>query len=342
MKKQQKYKRLSVEELITVFVMYREEKRFHEIGKKLNRSHNTIRNAVNNYRHRCAKTWSRMDPLSKARYVKNKMSDKRQGAGRRELIVNNRKLIEFIIDCLVNLRFSPEQVATKVKAELGLTVSTKSIYNYIKKHRKSLKHYLRHKGVPARQRVKHRRSRFYLKSVPKKRYIEERSEIVNKRLQVGNWECDTVISKKKGSKYAILSLRERLTRKRVFIRIPDLKAATSLSYLRAFFLQLPADLRKSITFDNGSEFAVSEMIKLEQYFSNLKIYYCEPYQSQQKGAVENSNGEFRIFFPKGTDFGFVSKAEVKSAQDKLNMRPMRCLNKKSADEVFNQYLAICA
>ena len=152
-----------------------------------------------------------------------------------------------------------------------------------------------------------------------------------------SWEVDTLVTKRGGAK-AVLSLRERGTRKRIFHLMPDLCAATALGYLRALLESLPAQLRKSLTFDNGSEFGLSELIELEQQYPSLKLYYCDSYCSWQKGSVENANRDFRYYYPKGTDFANLSANDVRRAEERTNNWPMKCLDYRTATEAWEQAL----
>ena len=86
-----------------------------------------------------------------------------------------------------------------------------------------------------------------------------------------------------------MELRERATLHRQYAIIPNLKAQTVLPIIRALLLQWKPEYRKTVTFDNGSEFCSTEMSKLESYFLGLKIFYTNPYCAWQKGSVENSN-----------------------------------------------------
>jgi IS30 family transposase len=136
----------------------------------------------------------------------------------------------------------------------------------------------------------------------------------------------------------LLSIRDRKTRKHFYMRIRNLQSKQVLGCLRVFFLQLPPHLRKSLTLDNGSEFAYSEMKKLEQYFKELKVYYCDAYQSWQKGTVEQGHRKLRWYFPKGTDFSTVSFAEIKRVENLINNKPAKCLGYRKPADVFEQSL----
>jgi transposase, IS30 family len=103
-------------------------------------------------------------------------------------------------------------------------------------------------------------------------------------------------------------------------------AATSLG-------ALPATLRRTLTVDNGSEFArFADM----QTALGLRVYFADPYSAWQRGANENTNGLLRRYLPKGTDFDQVSQQELANVVDWLNHRPRRCLNYRTPHEVFHQ------
>jgi IS30 family transposase len=95
-------------------------------------------------------------------------------------------------------------------------------------------------------------------------------------------------------------------------------------------------MRRTLTVDNGPE--NKGLHQLEQIYPGFNVYYCDPYCAMQRGSVEQSNGEFRWYYPKGTDFKNVSPQEIWEVQDKLNRRCMDCLDGKTADEVFQHAL----
>jgi IS30 family transposase len=93
-------------------------------------------------------------------------------------------------------------------------------------------------------------------------------------------------------------------------------------------------MRKTLTLDNGAEFAYSRLIELERRYEGLKLYYCDPYAAWQKGSVENSNRDARWYIPKGTDFANVSKESVMEVEERLGRRPLKCLEYRTPDECF--------
>ena len=105
------------------------------------------------------------------------------------------------------------------------------------------------------------------------------------------------------------------------------------SCLIARLKALPENLRRSCTYDNGSENTEHELVNEEL---GTQSYFCHPYASWEKGTIENTNGLIRRFFPKKTDFALVSVEQVKIVEDLLNNRPRKCLNYRTPTEVFNK------
>jgi IS30 family transposase len=141
---------------------------------------------------------------------------------------------------------------------------------------------------------------------------------------------------------AVLSLTERVTRKKLYRLVPDLKSETVHASIWAILEGLPDHMRKSLTLDNGAEFAYSTLIALEKRYAGFKIYFCDPYAAWQKGSVENSNRDLRWYFPKGTDFSAVSKAKLAEVEGRLGRRPLKCLGYQMPDEVFTPKTAQAA
>ncbi|MCZ3616802.1 IS30 family transposase, partial [Lactobacillus crispatus] len=123
---------------------------------------------------------------------------------------------------------------------------------------------------------------------------------------------------------------ERTTRFEVVIKIPDYRASTCQRLLQKEIDRHPAWF-KSITFDNGSEFA--DMTKIK----GCQIYFAHPYSPWERGTNENCNGLLRQFFPKGKSMKDKSKAYVQQATDAINHKYRRILQYHTAEELFKQY-----
>lgn len=338
------YKRLNLQEITTVFVMRKAGEKFQTIADYLRRSLSAVNVAHNNYPHPNPRIWRLMDAQQRASWVFKHMGRVPRKKTTKKRCLEDKITREYVIDALIRLKWSPEIISAKLRTEKPEHYCcAKTIYTFIKTKRQDLRKYLPEAGKQRRARVVHRRG-VLRQGVPRKKYIELRSPHVNNRTEWGHWEADTIVSKRGGSSYALLVLRERVSRFCFITKVPNLQAVHTEGSLRAFLMQLPAELRKSITFDNGPEFAVSQTIKLEEYFKKegFQTYYCNPYQPQEKGAVENLNRRIRRHgVPKGTDIGTLPLMEVKELMCWLNNYPLKCLGYKSPaeyiDSLFPQY-----
>ena len=146
---------------------------------------------------------------------------------------------------------------------------------------------------------------------------------------------DTMISRQ--SKEALAVSLERSSR---LLRISKLSAKESSKVVNALkrqFNRYPQTLRRTITYDNGSE-------NVEHQRTNrllgTKSYFCTPFHSWEKGSVENGIGLIRRYLPKKTDFATISHYRVKRIENLLNSRPRKCLNYKTPSEVFTANVAL--
>jgi len=278
---------------------------------------------------------ARLTPLERAKEAhekaKRRRKEKRRGKRKAKPLMS---VIEHIAQKLMK-KWSPEDISDTIGDFFaGLKLSTTTIYRIIKRDAPDLKKFLPEKGKKRRQRVMDRRGKFQ-QAAAEKRHISERPVEAEKREELGHLEADMVVSKK-GSKAAVLSIYDRASRKRWYISVDNLEAATIRKALVIFLHSLPAHARKTVTFDRGSEFAEWDMI--EKIFVDLKAYFCTAYSPHEKGGVERSNRELRRFFPKGTDFSSVSQEQLAEAQELINNRPMKVLGRKSSFDFHNELL----
>lgn len=177
--------------------------------------------------------------------------------------------------------------------------------------------------------------------------IEQRPEEIDGREEFGHWEGDTVYSGKGKRKTtrALLTMTERKTRKEIIIAIPNRKAETVVKALDALERKLGARrfraIFKSITFDNGTEFAAAEGLErscVNKRLPRTKVYFCHPYSSWERGTNENTNGMIRRRFPKGTNFAAVTNAQIAQAENWINNYPRKILGYKSSEIVFRECL----
>jgi IS30 family transposase len=218
--------------------------------------------------------------------------------------------------------WSPQQIAG---VHGGL--SHMSIYRYIWTNKRKggrLWQCLRRKAKPYRQRLTaETRGR-----INDRVSIHERPSIVDARTRIGDWEADTIIGQH--HKQAIVTLVERKTGLLKMKRV-DNKTAQQVSEAMIELLK-PVRLQvKTITSDNGKEFAQHKKVK-QKLFSSF--FFADAYASWQRGTNENTNGLIREYLPKGCDFRQVSDDEMQDIENKLNNRPRKRLGFKTPMQAF--------
>lgn len=238
--------------------------------------------------------------------------------------INNPEIVKYIEEKL-KLGWSPEIISNKIEEDIGLSISYEAIYQFIYKGRNDLSVYLTRKHLGRKPRSNKRKTK--KTHIPNRIDIDERPQEANERKEFGHFEADTIFSKKSLS--ALLVMVDRLTR-RTKIRKLTRKTAEQASSQIVFALQDYNIIHlKTMTYDNGSEFAYHERINEEL---NMKSYFCKPYHAWEKGTVENINGLVRRFFPKGTDFDNITEQQIQYVEDWINNRPMKILGFKTPNQ----------
>ncbi|MBP2451345.1 IS30 family transposase [Mycolicibacterium lutetiense] len=152
--------------------------------------------------------------------------------------------------------------------------------------------------------------------------ISQRPAVVDDRAVPGHWEGDLILGAAGGS--AIGTLVERSTRFTILLHLPHDHTADSVATAMIEAMnELPAHLRRTITWDRGSEMARWHDISLAL---QAPVYFCDPHSPWQRGSNENTNRLLRFWFEKGTDLSGYTKADLKGVQDKLNTRPRPTLD----------------
>ena len=178
---------------------------------------------------------------------------------------------------------------------------------------------------------------------PAGKSIEQRPKEVDTRETFGHWEMDSVESCQ-GVSNTLLVLTERKTRNENIIVVPDRRAETTVRAINALERKLGAEkfgiIYKSITVDNGSEFALADQLEQSCITGDkrTKVYYCHPYSSWERGSNENVNGMIRRRHPKGTDFSKVTAEEIAATENWINSYPRKIFGYKSAGTMFRECL----
>mgnify|MGYP000234589577 FL=1 len=213
-------------------------------------------------------------------------------------------------------QWSPEEVAGWLRRKENLSVSKSSIYNWIAAgsphHKDNIRRHLRHGGRKARS------SSSGVKNLISNRIsIDDRPVNANGRTP-GDWEMDTIVGK--DGKGAIVTLVERKSCFMLMEKLDTGKQAVPLAHTVVRLLKGTKIPVRTITTDNGTEFAAHEIIAREL---NTSVYFAHPYSPWEKGAIENMNGLIRQYIPKKADFKGISTGYIKHIIEKLNNRPRK-------------------
>lgn len=161
--------------------------------------------------------------------------------------------------------------------------------------------------------------------IPFRRDIAERPAQVESREEGGHWEGD-LINGAGGSGY-LVTLVERRSRLTLVGRV-DTKEAGQVSKQIVRLLRR-AGVRKTLTLDNGKEFAQHRAIEAD---TGVNVYFARPYHSWERGSNEQVNGLIRRIYPKGVSFAGLGRDELKKLELKLNKRPRKCLSWRTPEE----------
>ena len=167
--------------------------------------------------------------------------------------------------------------------------------------------------------------------------IDLRPEIASQRTEEGHWEGDTVVGKRAGKEAVVLSLLEKKTETYMAFQIPGKTSEAvmaAMEMLKAEYGDRFAQVFKTITVDNGSEFA--DFAQCESW--GTEVFFAHPYTSWERAQNERHNGLFRAFVPKGASIQDYSAEYILAAADELNARPRKKLNYATPEELFDSFL----
>jgi IS30 family transposase len=266
-----------------------------------------------------------------AGHAKEIVEQKQIKAHRQQRKIEHNSWIRNYVVKKIKRRWSPEQIAGRIKEKWpdakNRQIGKDSIYKYIYEFRKDLVKYLRCQKGHYRRRYG-TRIREKKREEAKKKRIDSRPEIVEKKGRIGDWEGDTILGK---DKKHILTHVER---KSGLLRADKLSIVTAEETKQktvARFKKIAQDKKYSITYDNGTTFSAHELTERE---TGMDIYFAYPYHSWERGCNENANGLLRQYFPKGMPFKKVTQEEIDLAVSEINCRPRKRLKYLTPNEVF--------
>jgi IS30 family transposase len=310
------YTRLTEEERYQIYEGVTEKRSHREIAALINKHHSTVsREVIRNkglrgYRPKQAQEKAQKSHQNKLRF--------------RKLTED----IQLLIAQNMKLDWSPEQIQGRLRSEGLPMVCATTIYSYIQQDKVSggsLYKYLRHRK-PYKRRTGSTETRGQIIG---RISIDERPSIVDKKVRLGDWEADTVIGK--GHKGVLVTLAERVSKKTLIAHVPSKHADVVTKAIIRLLYPDKAHLR-TITFDNGKEFAYHAQIKEALGADN---YFAHPYHSWERGLNENHNGLIRQYLPKGMPLDKVATEDIAIIQAKLNNRPRKLLGYKTPNEVYD-------
>jgi IS30 family transposase len=221
------------------------------------------------------------------------------------------------------LDWSPQQIAGWLKLQYPkrpeMWVSAETIYRSLFVQtkgilKKELMAHLRRTKV-----MRHAKKHVGRNGIPNAVPIRERPAEVEDRAVPGHWEGDLI----EGSNSShILTLVERQTRYVMLARLPNKQTETVIAVLKDKIGKLPVELRRTLTWDRGTEMARHHELTIA---TDVAVYFCDPYSPWQRGTNENTNGLLRQYFPKGTDLSLHTQAELNRVAMLLNTRPRKTL-----------------
>lgn len=242
-------------------------------------------------------------------------------------ISKNKRMRNFIL-LKLNERWSPATISGSWNKTNNVKISKEAIYQWIynvddknMKLRKLLVRARRKRGLKRRPRQSNIKNRVSVHSRP---------ESINNRKELGHFECDLIFNKDSQSKN-ICTLIERVTKYTVLLPNENKRTKTVIESLIAY-IKKERVLIKSITFDNGSEFANHHLLN----DLGVKTYFCDPGAPWQKGSIENLNGVARRYIPFSLKAKDITPGFVVKINEKINNMPRAVLSYKSPNQVARE------
>lgn len=308
------YQHLSQTERYQIYILMKDGKTQSQIAQLLNRHKSTI-----------SRELARNTGLKGYRPKQACLLAEERSLGSRNAVHINPKYWDMAVTCL-HKKWSPEQIADQVG------ISHETIYRHVyadKAAGGSLWEQLR---CQKKRKKRYASGRDRRGQIVGRRPISERPEHIEARSQIGHWEGDTVIGAH--HKQAIVTLVERKSSYALIAKVSN-KTSDLVSQAIITKLNPVTPLVKTLTFDNGKEFA--EHRRIDTALKST-TYFADPFASWQRGSDENFNGLLRQYIPKKRPLSTVTNQELRMIQVELNSRPRKRLGFKTPNEVFMQSL----
>lgn len=251
-----------------------------------------------------------------ARHADGSYIQRRQ---RDAILEGDEKLQAFVIQRLAE-GWSPEQISgwltagherlrslcpeTIYRFIYRISQKTRQLWRYLTRRRKHRRPF---KSRPSRDKIKDRNS------------IHDRPQGIETREEFGHWEGDLMICNRTRP---VLVLHERKSRVTLAARLQTKSAENTAEAMLNILSRFDKGWRRSITFDNGTEFALHTLLKDKL---GMTTWFCDAYASWQKGGVENANGRLRLWLPRNCDLDEMSDEQIQDIVMSYNLTPRKCL-----------------
>lgn len=235
--------------------------------------------------------------------------------------------LQRVVESKLQLDWSPEQISGWLKVRFAddgsMRVSHETIYRSL---------FIQARGVLKKQLVDHLRSRRVMrrsknastKGQPRGQIVDgvsirDRPAEIEDRAIPGHWEGDLITGSKNTH---IATLVERHSRFTMLVKVKGKDTSSVVTALTKQVQKLPAELRRSLTWDRGMELAQHKRFTIA---TDVQVYFCDPQSPWQRGTNENTNGLLRQYFPKGTELAQYSQRDLNKIALRLNQRPRKTL-----------------
>ena len=317
------YTHINAKERHTLMFLSQYHLSAREIGRRLGRHHSSIARELRRNVHICGNYRDDFaHQEAKARRKQPRHFRKR----------SNRPLIDYVLGRLQE-DWSPETIVCRLKVDFPrsrkMRLSVEAIYQWV--YRDAAKGGQLYLHLLRRHKKRRRQGLYGLCRglIPGRVSIHDRPQSIASRIRFGHWEGDTVEGEKGTG--GIATHVERKSRMLIAAKLTDKRAVTFTGATIEAFRHIPSKWRRTLTVDNGGEFAGFKVIEAA---TELDVYFADPYAPWQRGTNENTNGLLRHYFPKGIDWRRVSEKQLAWAVERLNNRPRKCLNYQTPNEVF--------
>lgn len=299
------------------------------IAKRLGRAASTVCREVNRNRGRFRYRAMKADAQAWSRARRPKLC---------KLALHPR--LRQVVAAKLALDWSPEQIAGWLRITFPespeMYVSHETVYRTL---------FVQARGVLKRELIDHLRSNRMMRRARASRTTgQARGRIVDAvsirarppeaqdRAVPGHWEGDMISG---SANTHIATLVERRSRLTLLVKLPGKDAPTVARAIARKIQRLPAELRRTLTWDQGPEMAQHKALTLA---AKIQVYFCDPKSPWQRGTNENTNRLLRQYFPKGTRLDGFSQAELDRVARRLNQRPRKTLRYSSPVQIFQQAL----